>query len=111
MDRSDESEAEEAIRAYSAGLLAIAFTDTCHCEEAVRSGFIPPLITYLHNTIGALDSSVELRASSSRQSAVVPQGNPHPIHRTLQVRPDDLKSCTLTSYRAPEVQKSLRGRR
>ena len=90
----DESRLKEAQRTYAAGLLAIALTNTAHCEEAVRSGFIGCLVSYLHSSIARLDSSVELRSPSSRQQPVARllQGNPHPVVRPLQASPQTARA-------------------
>ena len=92
-----DSHLKEAQRTYAAGLLAIALTNTAHCEEAVRSGFIGCLVSYLHSSIARLDSSVELRSPSNRQQPVTRllQGNPHPVVRPLQARPAQLKQSAV----------------
>ena len=85
MDDPEEI-AKEAIRAHATGLLAIAFTHNSHCEEAVRSHFIPSLVNHLHAAATRLDSSVELRSPATRLQAAWPmQGTSHPVCRVLQV--------------------------
>ena len=82
----DEDFARESVRVHATGLLAIALTHSSHCEEAVRSQFITPLVNHLHCSATGLQSSIELRSPTAKAQAVRPVlGNPHPVHRPLQV--------------------------
>ena len=74
------------MRTHATGLLAIAFSHSAHCEEAVRAQFMNPLINHLHSAAASLESGIELRLPTARLQAARPmQGNPHPVHRPLQV--------------------------